>query len=228
MYAWALVNTRTFYYETPSSDTRKLHRDDRIALQPVADLLNHTSNPADGCKVSFDTEGCTVRASREYSPGDEVYICYGNHGNDFLLTEYGFILEENIWDEVCIDDAILPVLSARQKELLEEVGFLGNYMLDKNGVCYRMQVALRLVCLPLSEWRRFLDGEGGDEEAQQEVVDRELKSILKQYRGSVTKIIGKIEDSEIGQASQRDTLVLRWRQIGGLIDNTVETLVESR
>lgn len=225
MYAWALVNTRTFYYETSTSETGKLHRDDRIALQPVADLLNH--HATEECKVSFTAEGCTVRAGKAYSPGDEVYICYGRHGNDFLLAEYGFILEDNKWDEVCLDDVILPGLSARQKELLDEVGFLGNYMLDSNGICFRTQVALRLVFSPLSEWRKYLDdgGGGGDEEAaQQEEVDRELRPILSKYRESISKTIGRIEESKIGQASQRDMLILRWRQIASLVDKTTQTL----
>ena len=101
MYAWLLVNTRTFYYTTPK--TEKLPRNDRIVLQPVADLFNHAD---EGCSVSFDSENFTITSNRPYATGEELYVCYGRHGNDFLLAEYGFILAENRWDEVSLDDAI--------------------------------------------------------------------------------------------------------------------------
>lgn len=220
MYAWALVNTRTFYYET--SENRKLHKDDRMALQPVADLLNH--HPTEGCKVTFDWKGCTVRSTRSYTPGDEVYICYGNHGNDFLLTEYGFMLENNQWDEVCFDDAIIPALSAGQRDQLDERQFLGNYMLDSNGVCHRTQVAVRLMCLPLSRWKKFVE-DGNDEEGDQEEVNRHIVRLLNKYQDTIQKTIRRIEGLDVGQATQRDMLCLRWRQIQGLIENTIETLM---
>ncbi|KAK3330925.1 hypothetical protein B0H66DRAFT_81304 [Apodospora peruviana] len=225
LYAWALVNTRTFYYELNGNS--KLHKDDRLALQPVADLLNH--HDSEGCKVDFESDDCTITSTRAYAPGDEVYICYGNHGNDFLLAEYGFVLPQNRWDEVCLDDAILPKLSARQKEQLDEVGFLGNYMLDSNGVCYRTQVALRLICLPLNEWRRFVDGEagagGGDaERQQQEEVDRKLVHLLRKYQDMIRNTVERIKDSEVGQPCQRDLLCLRWTQIQSLMEKTIEKL----
>ena len=76
----------------------------------------------------------------------------------------------------------------------------------------------------MSSGRKFVDGEGGDDERQQEDVDSELVSILSKYRGTIRKTIERIEDLDIGQASQRDMLIMRWRQIGSLIDKTVDTL----
>ncbi|KAM7213066.1 putative set domain containing protein [Rhypophila decipiens] len=226
LYAWALVNTRTFYYDGggSSSNGKKPPPHDCMALQPVADLLNH--HPTQGAKVTFSAEGCAIRATKTYTPGEEIYICYGNHGNDFLLTEYGFLLDENKWDEICLDEAILPELSGRQKDMLADEDFLGNYMLDSNGVCYRTLVALRLLALSLIEWRRYLDGPFNvDDEVQQGEVDRELARILEKYRrGTIAKMIGKIEESTAGEESQRKMLIRRWEQIGELIDRTIENL----
>ncbi|KAK3500743.1 hypothetical protein B0T13DRAFT_527126 [Neurospora crassa] len=123
LYAWLLVNTRTFYHETPK--TKKFNKDDRMVLQPVADLFNHTSydpsaEETEGnrktCSVAFSPTAFTITTTRPYAAGEEVYICYGNHSNDFLLIEYGFLFDENVWDEVCIDDAILPLLDQAQTQ----------------------------------------------------------------------------------------------------------------
>ncbi|KAK3394094.1 hypothetical protein B0H63DRAFT_555359 [Podospora didyma] len=226
LYAWLLVNTRTFYHETER--TKKLSRDDRMIMQPVADLFNHADQ---GCNVSFDPSAFTIAADREYAEGEEVYISYGNHSNDFLLTEYGFVLSENRWDEVCLDDALLPELSTRQKGYLEESGFLGNYMLDDKTVCYRTQVALRLMCTPLAEWRRFVDfgddddGCGGRSSRHQDKADRLLVSILREYEMKAMKTIRDLGELEgVGRASQRAMLSQRWRQIRGLIDRTITRL----
>ncbi|CCC09296.1 unnamed protein product [Sordaria macrospora k-hell] len=122
LYAWLLVNTRTFYHETPK--TKKFKKEDKMVLQPVADLFNHTSYDPSAeekeggnkktCSVAFSPTAFTITTTRPYSAGEEVYICYGNHSNDFLLIEYGFLFDENVWDEVCIDDAILPLLEKFQ------------------------------------------------------------------------------------------------------------------
>ncbi len=219
LYTWLLVNTRTFYHESPR--TAKLPRDDRMVLQPVADLFNHADK---GCKVDFGPDSFTITADRPYDEGEEVYICYGKHTNDFLLVEYGFVLAENSWDEVCLDDAVLPELSKEQKARLDERGFLGNYVLDAKTVCYRTQVALRLLCAQPGQWERLVfEGEDGGE-ALQEAVDRLLVKVLRKYMGVVERTIHELEDLEVGQEEQRDMLCTRWRQIRGLINQTVERL----
>ncbi|KAK4248818.1 hypothetical protein C7999DRAFT_39949 [Corynascus novoguineensis] len=223
LYAWLLVNTRTFYHETRQTAAR-LARDDRMVLQPVADLLNHAD--AGECAVAFDAGGFTVAAARDYAPGDEIHICYGKHHNDLLLVEYGFVLTGgNRWDEVCLDDAVLPALSAAQRALLDERGFLGNYVLDAGTVCYRTHVALRLLCcVSAGEWERLVnDGEDGGE-ALQEEVDRLLVRLLRRFRGTVEGKIRELEALEVGLPSQREILCTRWQQIGRLVDQTIERL----
>jgi hypothetical protein len=224
LYTWLLTNTRTFYHSTPT--TAKLPRDDRMALQPIADLFNHAADP-DGrgtCEVAFTPAGFDVTAERAYAEGDEVCICYGKHSNDFLLVEYGFVLGENRWDEVCLDDALLPELGEERRAVLDERGFLGGYVLDAGTVCYRTQVALRLMCVPVEEWEGLVEeGEDGGEVVQAE-IDRLLAGILRKYRGAVEGTINELEGLEAGHAEQREVLVTRWRQIASLIDLTIERL----
>ncbi|KAL8391200.1 hypothetical protein RB595_009993 [Gaeumannomyces hyphopodioides] len=237
-YAWLLANTRTFYYVDPR--TARLPREDRMVLQPVADLFNHADR--DGCPVAFGEDDFTVRSGAAHEPGAELSICYGNHSNDFLLAEYGFVLDDgggdgdgngNRFDEVCLDDVLLPRLSARQRDLLEGRDFLGNYVLDRQTACYRTEVALRLLACPSSSaaaWEAFVDGGDGGGGRQQEAADRLLLGLLAEHRrGVVRKRVAALEGERmaaVGTAAQRGLLATRWRQIDGLLEAAIQRLEE--
>lgn len=223
-HGWLLANTRTFSYNSPRRQQRGRREEDRTVLQPVADLLNHAD--ADVCDVSFGDASFTVRADRAYSPGDEVHICYGRHGGDFLMVEYGFAMAENRWDEAGLDDVVLPALDgvdADVKEMLEDRGFLGGYVLDSSQVCYRTQVALRTLCCGKREWSRFVDGMDDGERSQRK-VDELLIELLGKYAATVKKRISDIEVLQDGEPCQRDLLAARWRHILRLVEGTVERL----
>lgn len=224
LYHWLLVNTRTFYHESSTRGAaRLLPAGDRMALQPVADLFNHADV---GCGVQFDEARFTISADRDYEEGEEVYISYGSHGNDFLLAEYGFVLERNRWDEVGLDEILLPELTKRQKELLEEKGFLGNYVLDADTVCYRTQVAVRLLTVSrIRDWERFVDkGEEGSEQVQRK-ADGILIEILRTYLLNIESFVkGELEEVTDGEEGQREMLMNRWSQIEGLLQATIRRL----
>jgi len=93
----------------------------------------------------------------EYHAGEEIYVSYGAHTNDFLLAEYGFVLMANRWDKICLDDVILPRLSPVQKKLLQDRELFGPFLLDiKTLGCRKTQAAIRLLC-PCSrpKWDAF-------------------------------------------------------------------------
>lgn len=236
LYAWLLVNTRTFYFVTPKME--KLPKEDHMALQPVADLFNHTDR--DGCHVTFDhADSFAFRTTRAYEKGDEVHISYGSHSNDFLLIEYGFILAQNHWDEVCLDeDVIMPALSRRQRVELEDVGFLGNYVLDNDTLCHRTQVALRQMAvtgryggLTMDEWRKFVSGLDDGEKSQAK-VDAQAVGLLERYEATIKskekelkKMRVQDEDgNEEMNQSRKETLLRRWGQIRKLVRTTIERL----
>jgi len=218
-YAWLLVNTRTFYYSTPKTE-KLYHKDDRMALQPVADLFNHAD---EGCAVAFDAESFTIRANRVYEAGEEVFICYGRHANDFLLAEYGFVLEENRWDEVGLDEPVLSYLSGEQRADLEDAGFSGNYRLDADTVCYRTQVAVRRMCMPVERWRRLVDGLE-DAEVLKGKVNGLIAKLLRAYEKDVLGIIAELEGMKDGTADQRGLLIQRWSQVRVLVEDTIRRL----
>lgn len=235
MQAWLLVNTRTFYFVTPK--TEKLPKEDHMALQPVADLFNHTDR--DGCHVAFDhTESFTFQTTRAYEKGDEVHISYGSHSNDFLLVEYGFVLARNHWDEVRLDEVVLPALTRGQKEELEDVGFLSNYVLDHDTLCHRTQVALRQMAvtgkyggLTMAEWRKFVSGLDDGEKSQAK-VDALAVGLLEKYEATIKtkeKELRKLRfreedgDEEMNEG-RREILLRRWAQIRGLVKTTIQRL----
>lgn len=248
-YAWLLVNTRTFYWYAAGTSSRgskgrpkrrkvrPTDADSCMCLQPVADLFNHGDDEA--CGVAFDDDGYAVRAARAFALGEEVRISYGRHPGDFLLVEYGFAMADgNRWDEVALDDVLLPRFSAEQRALLEEVGFLGRYVLDCNFdvgspsdgevVCYRTQVAVRLLCCGdgVAEWRRFVDGVD-DGEATQGMVDELLEEVLEEYKGKAEKRIREIEGLKgVGEPEQRAVLTKRWKQIRDLLAANIARLQE--
>ncbi|KAI1645845.1 SET domain-containing protein [Daldinia loculata] len=220
-YAWMLVNTRTFYYV--NTKLKKRPKDDHMCLQPVADLFNHTDTG--GCNVAFDDEGFSIKATRAYAQGDEVKICYGRHNGDFLLVEYGFVMDENRWDEILLDEVLLSRLSERQKERLEEVGFLGKYILDRETVCHRTQVAARLLCCGVREWKRFVDGIDDGERSQQN-VDRLVLELLREQRHIAEKRISEAQSLDVGEPQQKEVLIKRWTQIQDLVDSNIARLEE--
>ncbi|KAI0848428.1 SET domain-containing protein [Daldinia vernicosa] len=220
-YAWMLVNTRTFYYI--NTKLKKRPKDDHMCLQPVADLFNHTDDG--GCNVAFDDEGFSIKATRAYAQGDEVKICYGRHSGDFLLVEYGFVMDENRWDEILLDEVLLSRLSERQKERLEEVGFLGKYILDRETVCHRTQVAARLLCCGVREWKRFVDGIDDGERSQQN-VDRLVLELLREQRNIAEKKISEAQSLDVGEPQQKEILIKRWKQIQDLVDTNIARLEE--
>jgi len=211
LYHWFIVSTRTFYYTSPKIKSKKpLDRNDCLALIPFADYFNHADV---GSEVTFSPAGYKICTDRQIRKGEEIFISYGNHSNDFLLAEYGFILDENQWDETPLDDFILPLFSEAQKQTLKEAGFLGKFVLDRETVCYRTQVALRLLCVPPNKWQRLVANGSVDEDKHQEAVNTILLKVLRGYLEVAHERLEQVEVLDCGLSSQRDTLVRRWKQI---------------
>lgn len=239
LYAWLLVNTRTFYHrKTTGAKTKASLAQDHMALQPVADLFNHS--PEGHCDVTADDHAFTFTTTRVHKPGEEVFIRYGPHGNDKLLIEYGFTLspppslpkpthtEEpaaaaNPWDETSLDTYLCPSFSALQKEHLQAAGFWESYMLDSQTACYRTHVALRMICLPLWHWQDVLDGIR-DEDEDKPAIDAELLKVLKQYEADICSTLREVEETTAGDDGMRASLRNRWLQIQELVEKSIEKL----
>ncbi|KXJ89535.1 hypothetical protein Micbo1qcDRAFT_189613 [Microdochium bolleyi] len=220
LHSWLIINTRSFYYTTPQMETYP--STDRLALVPIADGFNHADT---GCEVNSTTDGYVVSADREYDLGQEIFISYGTHTNDFLLAEYGFVPMENKWDQTCLDDVILPRLSPAQKKILRDRELLGPFLLDTVTLgCRKTQAALRLLC-PCSrpQWEAFLDDEGCGQHCR-EAMNELLKSLLVEFSATARKAVREVAELEVGQAAQRELLGRRWRQIEVAISQAIMRL----
>ncbi|PNY23577.1 Ribosomal lysine N-methyltransferase set11, partial [Tolypocladium capitatum] len=222
LYAWILVNSRTFYHTTPQTK-RRLPKDDHMALQPVADLFNHS--PDGCCSVAFDQADFTITTTRAHAPGDELFIRYGPHSNDFLLVEYGFTMGRgsNPWDETCLDPYLCPAFSAPQRRRLADAGFWEGYMLDARTACYRSQTALRMLCVTPRQWQAALDG-ARDEDRDEDAIDAELIKVLRRYEEDIRGRMADVDRTDAGTEDMRSSLRSRWVQIQDLVVTAISRL----
>jgi hypothetical protein len=248
-YTWLIVNTRTFYWDypdLPNSHPRlpkrraKLTADDCYAMCPFIDYFNHSDV---GCDPQHDASGYSVTADREYKAGDEVFVTYGSHTNDFLLVEYGFLLPENKHDSIPLDHVLLLLLASEQVEALKEDGFYGNYTLsspsaDTGGlpICYRTQAVLRMLVLDSRRYSAFVSGDD-DGAGEQERLNRFLADVLTKYSREIMGMLeevervdlrvaenGDVDDMDSVVEGQRRTVVKRWKQILDIVNKAIEVL----
>ncbi|KAM0463532.1 hypothetical protein ACHAO4_000249 [Trichoderma viride] len=217
-FAWLVVNTRTFYNE--SAETLKYPWEDRLALIPVADLFNHADA---GCRVYYSPEGYHIVADRDYKKGEELYISYSSHSNDYNLVEYGFIPDENSSDDVYIDDVVFPKLSESQKADLEKQDLLGEYPLGEATEEFRRtQAVLRLLFCTTKEFKRFLNDEEKGHDVQTR-VDESLVKLLDEFLNDiVAKRLREVDAVKVGLEDQRALLTKRWTQIEGIAKRKIE------
>lgn len=215
MYYWLIVNTRCFYWDYPNGSkamrtpkrrkvAKSLPSDDCMALCPFADFFNHA---AEGCHFDSNEKGCSITADRDYSAGEELYISYGKHSNEFLLVEYGFVLQDNEWDAFNLDSKILPLLKASKRDTLQNYNLLAKYMLGPVGdcqFCYRSQAALRVSWLPDSNWLKFLTGED-DGEAEQPLIDSKCRDIINKCLSEIQGTIKMLKSAKKG--AQKDAII---------------------
>lgn len=225
--AWILVNSRTFLHETP--DTGSYPWEDRLALLPIADLFNHADESS--CGVSFSTDWYAITTRRSHAEGEELYISYGDHTNDFLLVEYGFIMDENASDKFCLDEAALPRLRDSQTQALSRRHLLGDYMIrQSDGPCPRTKIVMAILSFEDNAgWESVLRMSEGDqavlaaETRPMEILYQLLREVIDISRARQEKASTFAEN---GQGHQRDVLVARWRQIEDHLDSVLDDVVK--
>lgn len=133
---WMCINSRCLYMEMPQKKTT----DDNFTMAPYVDFINHSST--DQCVLKIDRSGFNVITSNLYKQGEELFLSYGPHSNEFLLCEYGFYLPRNEWNDLDISDEIIDTLNPDQIDYLKEHHYFGDYTLNHENVSFRTDVAL--------------------------------------------------------------------------------------
>lgn len=201
-HAWFVVSTRAFYQETRQTLRYPWH--DRLALLPVADLFNHA---AVGCKVSYGSDGYEIVADREYSKGDEVCTSYGEHSNDFLLAEYGFLLQDNAHDRFDPDDLMTLELDADEIALLKQM---------------KTVAALRQVCGPATEEEALRDDDGWFESTSATVDGVKLRRMLTKCLKGIEAHRRNVLALDDGSHRCQALLLQRWEEVDKLVQKAVQ------
>jgi hypothetical protein len=213
--AWCLVNTRSFYFETP--DMLRYPYEDRLTLLPLADLFNHA---AVGCPVQFSSEGHRVMTDRVYRAGEELCTSYGDHSNDYLMAEYGFIMADNEWDTVSLDDLIIPKLSAEQKDALKKSGDLEDLTIGSAGTppSSSLPAALRTLSPPASGSQAATKG-APPHDYSTGVLSKLLKEKLDQANDTLDQLQALAMDSDAQRCLEQ-----RWKQIVQILTKATQNL----
>lgn len=220
LYAWLLINTRGFYYETPALLKYPWH--DRLALIPIADLFNHA---AVGCMVEYSPDGYQIVTDRAYQAGEELRTSYGEHSNDFLLAEYGFTLNDNHWDGICLDELVLSKLSSEHISALRKRGHHGDFMLDSGSVSRsNLWIALRLHHSGSGgpRWQQYFDG-NEDAEGTLAKARYMLVLFLREHLRHAEDTLIALQSMEIDQDTRRNTLAQRWGQVVAMARQALDT-----
>eukprot|EP01100_Stratorugosa_tubuloviscum_P004292 TRINITY_DN206_c2_g2_i1.p1 TRINITY_DN206_c2_g2~~TRINITY_DN206_c2_g2_i1.p1 ORF type:complete len:487 (+),score=186.68 TRINITY_DN206_c2_g2_i1:71-1462(+) len=93
-YTWALATVW-------SRSTDILIENKRVrCIVPLVDMFNTQIDTPPTHGFNSDDGTICVIASKNYEPGEQIYISYGQLSNANLLRLYGFIFTENIYDSV--------------------------------------------------------------------------------------------------------------------------------
>ena len=128
------------------------------------------------------------------------------------------------WDEISLDKVLLTLFSEDQKEKLQEENFWGDYVLDLHSVCYRTQVAVRLLCMPIQTWRDSMKSGFDDYDEYQGAADAILQMAMTTYIKAVYKTLEQVSKLGIQLAHQKEMLGKRWKQILLLVSTAIDRL----
>lgn len=140
LYSWICINSRCLYMDNPLSK----NKDDCMTMAPYVDFLNHCA--LHHCGIKASSLGFYVFAMRDFEPGEQLFLSYGPHSNEFLLCEYGFMLVQNHWNDLNITEYITKLLLDSQKEFLQLNGYYGDYTVSSLlDISFRTEVALAVL-----------------------------------------------------------------------------------
>ncbi|KAI8889321.1 SET domain-containing protein [Backusella circina FSU 941] len=166
-WAWLCVNTRCIHMTTKRDKTGS------IALAPMLDFLNHTTEAKIESGFNIRTQSFEIKTLTPYKKGEQVFINYGPHDNAAILKEYGFVLSENTYNFVPLDKEVWSLYTQMEsakgleakKQVLEGTGYFGDYTIKSDEISFRLMNALRLLALKdgfhhgVMEWHDVVMGQ---------------------------------------------------------------------
>lgn len=218
VHIYFIINSRCLYTEIPlKSDVA-----DNFTMVPVVDFLNHSTIVNMHCYPemnSFKKSGYGIGQFNikcgeiQYSKkGEEIFLNYGAHSNEFLLNEYGFIADNNEWNFIDISSEVEKMITHSQDiDFLKEYDYWSGYTIDYNDVSFRTNVAIALVgCNNLELVKKLLMG-----------------CISEEYFNPIIKpIISKLIHNMIEDCHKKINIVKELSDVDALCKNTVLRLYQ--
>ncbi|XP_071954764.1 SET domain-containing protein 4-like isoform X2 [Antedon mediterranea] len=206
-WAWFVVNTRSVYMDPSVSQWKSSCEIDSYALAPFLDLLNHSAKANVTAGFKKKSNCYEIVTHNTYAKYDQVFICYGPHGNENLLLEYGFIVPANPNTSVNIPfDLIKDLvnreqLDARIQFLKEnfEVSWLSKLTCGADGVSWPFIVTLRVLCTHSADrsyWQRITLGLESMTTDELNSIKHMADCILQSILIEITKKIGNLCSGE--------------------------------
>lgn len=159
----------------------------------------------------------------------------------------GFILDENRWDSLPLDDLLLPQIHKQAQGRLGRAGYLGfdslvknsslarsykarrNYTLSREGVCYRTQVAVRTQTLGNKDWQKFVQGKENEVQGERDESKADAyitTRILNQYADEARKALARLAQYATSFPEyHRSILTKRWTQIEELVKEAYDNSI---
>ncbi|KAL3650944.1 hypothetical protein CASFOL_007347 [Castilleja foliolosa] len=94
------VTLQEFVYAYGLVTARAWESSRGVSMIPFADFLNHSGNSESYVLSDESKRHSEVIADRDFGPGDEVLIKYGEFSNSTLLLDFGFTVSRNHYDRV--------------------------------------------------------------------------------------------------------------------------------
>lgn len=181
-----------------------------ICLSPLFDMLNHSHYAKTTIKYDPVLKCLNVLNGDDLiKRGDQVFIKYGEHDNEFLALEYGFVSIGNpfclvnfdcMFDELKIPGEDSSFVS-NVYNLLENSGLLHDYAISREGVDLRLKWAMMLrVCTvssdfkkDLKQWKKVIVGEIEDlgiekHKSVNNFLHKMIKEAVYEYQASLRRL----------------------------------------
>lgn len=216
LWAWMCINSRCLYMDIP----QKKNNSDNFTMAPYVDFLNHSCE--DQCSLKIDTTGFQVYTGKSYTTGEQIFLSYGPHSNEFLICEYGFMLNDNRWNDLNITEQITRLLSRMQTEYLKELDYYGDYTINvESGPSFRTEVALATLQEPNPSTSRrlqaFVNGitDGSSYDRHSGIL---LDEILQQVKYSCTELPVDEEKDDKLTILRKKVIQKLWKDASDIIE----------
>lgn len=192
-WAWFNVHTRSISLskvkELDGSFRNLNNIATRIILAPFLDCFNHTADISINVFFDLCNEMFTISTNHIYEPGQQVFINYGPHDNNFLFAEYGFMIENNLYNSVCMDGRVSEFFGKQSQGLIQILishGMFNDYFVSNSDRGFRMASAVRLwLCgessAGVNEWKKLQISNGCFSDSKKELkVSIIIANLLKE------------------------------------------------